>query len=124
MSVAHIWRSIPTAAVIHAELSANVVRLMATHLANFDATVADDWKHTALALQRIHAMNLAAIKSHTSAIHGAEGNAADHLMTAAANLLHLARLVLLNEPSVAYQREKLQAAERSMSYAKEWLDLG
>ncbi|MEO1667223.1 MAG: hypothetical protein AAFU54_21465 [Chloroflexota bacterium] len=83
------------------KLSANAVETVAAHLANFDTTAAADWKHTALALQRIDALNLAAIKSHTSAIHGAEGNAADHLISAAANLLHLARLTLLNEPSVS-----------------------
>jgi len=111
------------AAVLLAGLSADTVRLMATHLANFDATAADDWKHTALALQRIDAVNLAAIKSHTSAIHGAEGNAADHLVSAAHALLHLARLVLLNESSSGYKREKLRAAERALSRATGWLDL-
>ena len=105
------------------KLSANAVETIAAHLANFDATAAADWKHTALALQRIYALNLTAIKSHTSVIHGAEGNAADHLMTAAANLLHLARLTLLNEPSVSYQREKLSAAEGSLATAKDWLKL-
>ena len=105
------------------KLSADAVETVAEHLANFDATAAADWKHTALALQRIDTVNLAAIKSHTSAIHGAEGNAADHLMTAAANLLHLARLTLLNEPSESYQREKLSAAEWSLATAKGWLNL-
>jgi hypothetical protein len=105
------------------KLSADAVETVAAHLANFDATAAADWKHTALALQRIYALNLAAIKSHTSAIHGAEGNAADHLITAAANLLHLARLTLLNEPSVSYQREKLSAAEWSLATAKQWLEV-
>ena len=111
------------AAVLHVGLSADTVQTVAAHLANFDATVAADWKHTVLALQRIDTVNLAAIKSHTSAIHGAEGNAADHLMTAAANLLHLARLTLLNEPSASYQREKLSAAEWSLAAAKVWLNL-
>ncbi len=105
------------------KLSADTVETIAAHLANFDATAAADWKHTALALQQIYALNLAAIKSHTSAIHGAEGNAADHLMTAAANLLHLARLTLLNEMSNTYKREKLSAAERYLEYAKGWLKL-
>ena len=105
------------------KLNANTVETIAAHLANFDATAADDWKHTVLVLQRIDTVNLAAIKSHTSAIHGAEGNAADHLMTAAANLLHLARLTLLNEPSASYQREKLSAAEWSLAAAKVWLNL-
>ena len=105
------------------KLSADAVETIAVHLANFDATAAADWKHTALAVQRIYALNLAAIKSHTSAIHGADGNAADHLITAAANLLHLARLTLLNEMSNTYKREKLSAAERYLEYAKGWLKL-
>ena len=105
------------------KLSADTVETVAAHLANFDATAAADWKHTTLALQRIDAVNLAAIKSHTSAIHGADGNAADHLITAAANLLHLARLTLLNEPAESYQREKLSAAEWSLATAKGWLKL-
>lgn len=46
---------------------------------------------------------------------------ANNLVSAAHALLTLARLVLLNEPSETYKREKLSAAERSLANAKGWL---
>ena len=112
------------AAVIHAELSADVVRLMATHLANFDRAASDDFAHRTLALIAMRDHNLGDLVSQTAGLRGTSGVIANNLVRSADALLHLARLVLLNEPSAVYKREKLQAAERSMSYAKAWLDLG
>ena len=105
------------------KLSANTVETIAAHLANFDATAADDWRHTTLALLAIRRADVAAIKSHTAAIHGSEGNAADHLIAAADALLTLAHLTLIGERSASYKREKLSAAERLLATAKGWLNL-
>jgi len=56
-------------------------------------------------------------------LRGESGWAVSYLVSAAHALLTLARLVLLNEPSDAYKREKLRAAERYLENATGWLKL-
>ncbi len=109
------------AAVLHAGLSADTVRLMATHLAHFDRAASADFADRTLALMVLRDHDLADLVSQSAGLRGISGVIVNNLVSAAHALLTLARLVLLNEPSETYKREKLLAAERSLAHAKDWL---
>ena len=109
------------AAILHADLSADTVRLMAAHLAHFDADASTDFAERTLALMALRDHDLADLQSQVAGLRGESGWAASDLVSAAHALLTLARLVLLNEPSETYKREKLSAVERSLANAKGWL---
>lgn len=111
------------AVVLQAGLSMETVRLMATHLANFDRAASADFADRTLALLALRDHDLAGLQSQTAGLRGPSGATAYHLVSAAHALLHLTRLVLLNEPSAGYKREKLRVAERALSRAKSRLDL-
>jgi len=111
------------AATLHAGLSADTVRLMALHLAPFDKAASTDFADKTLALMTLRDHDLSNLLSQSAGLRGVSGAAANNLVSAAHALLTLTRLVLLNEPSDAYKREKLRAAERALANAKGWLKL-
>lgn len=105
-----------------AVVSEEVVRLMGSHLENFEdegSVFSADFENATLALLQIGRMNLYSPKAHASLIHSKAGNAANALIAAAESLLQVAKLLLVGEPSKTYLNEKLQDAEQHLSYAKE-----
>jgi hypothetical protein len=102
------------------------VRIIGQHFENFEedgSPFSADFEHTVIALLHLKALNPYAIRQSTSRIRGQAGNAANALVSATDALLQLARLALLNEPSSAYLREKLQAGMRYIADAEEYLGL-
>lgn len=109
-------------AVVQYLLSPKTIRLMSQHLENFEevgSNFSADFENSALALLKIGDSRAELVEgiSISSAIHGAKGRAAHHLLKAAVGFIHAAELLLKAESSQSYLNEKLAQGTSALADA-------